>query len=221
MKKKSNSTRRVLIVDDHPMMREGLAQLIDHEPDLCAAHQADNAAQALQMISADLPDLVLLDISLPDKNGLEVIKDVHALYPTLPILVVSMHDETLYAERVLRAGGTGYIMKQEGGKKLMLAIRQVLSGQIYVSEAMSAKILAIFSGHRPGAQSPVEQLTDREFEVFELIGRGQGTRQIAESLHLSVKTVEVHRGNIKRKLQLQNGNDVIRYAIRWAEAQNP
>ena len=221
MKKNVKAPLRVLIVDDHPMMREGLAQLIEHEPDLCAAHQADNAAQALQMIAADLPDLVLLDISLPDKNGLEVIKDVHALYPALPILVVSMHDETLYAERVLRAGGRGYIMKQEGGEKLMKAIRQVLSGQIYVSESMSAKILAIFSGQRPGNHSPIEKLSDREFEVFQLIGQGQGTRQIAQRLHLSVKTVEVHRGNIKRKLQLQSGNDVIRYAIRWAEAQRP
>jgi DNA-binding NarL/FixJ family response regulator len=221
MKKDTKERMRVLIVDDHPMMREGLAQLIEHESDLCAAHQADNAAQALQMIAADLPDLVLLDISLPDKNGLEVIKDVHALYPALPILVVSMHDETLYAERVLRAGGRGYIMKQEGGEKLMKAIRQVLSGKIYVSENMSAKILAIFSGQRPGNHSPIEQLTDREFEVFQLIGQGQGTRQIAQRLHLSVKTVEVHRGNIKKKLQLQTGNDVIRYAIRWAEAQHP
>src|SRR5215475_7110144 len=181
MKKKSSSAKRVLIVDDHPMMHEGLAQLIEHEPDLCAAHQADNAAQALQMIQADLPDLVLLDISLPDKNGLEVIKDVHALYPALPILVVSMHDETLYAERVLRAGGRGYIMKQEGGKKLMQAIRQVLSGQIYVSESMSAKILEIFSGRRSqAADSPLEQLSDREFEVFQLIGEGKATREIAD-----------------------------------------
>jgi DNA-binding NarL/FixJ family response regulator len=220
MKKNSKTAKRVLIVDDHPMMREGLAQLIEHEEDLCAANQADNAAQALQMIGSALPDLVLLDISLPDKNGLEVIKDIHAFDPKLPILVVSMHDETLYAERVLRAGGRGYIMKQEGGKKLMQAIRHVLSGQIYVSEKMAAKILAIFSGHRPDTRSPVEQLTDREFEVFQLIGQGQGTRQIAEGLHLSVKTVEVHRGNIKRKLELQSGNEVIRYAIRWAEARN-
>src|SRR5690348_17003723 len=220
MKKKSNSARRLLIVDDHPMMREGLAQLIEHEPDLCAAHQADNAAQALQMIAADLPDLMLLDISLPDKNGLEVIKDVHALYPTLPILVVSMHDETLYAERVLRAGGRGYVMKQEGGKKLMQAIRQVLSGQIFVSEKMSAKILEIFSGRRDEtSSSPVENLTDREFEVFQLIGKGLGTKEIAEHLHVSAKTVEVHRMNIKAKLKLQTAAELIRYAVRWIESE--
>jgi len=204
------------------MMREGLVQLVDHEPDLCACGQAENAAQALAFISRDLPDLVLLDISLPDRSGLEVIKDLQSLYPRLPLLVVSMHDETLYAERVLRAGGRGYIMKQEGGKKLMQAIRQVLGGQIYVSEKMSAKILEHFSGHRlEGSHSPVERLTDREFEVFQLIGQGQGTRQIAEHLHLSVKTVEVHRANIRRKLELRTGTEVAHYAIRWAEAQQP
>jgi DNA-binding NarL/FixJ family response regulator len=132
-----------------------------------------------------------------------------------------MHDESLYAERVLRAGGRGYIMKQEGGKKLMEAIRNVLNGKIYVSERMSAKILELFSGHRPEAHSPIAHLTDREFEVFQLIGQGQATRQIAERLHLSVKTVEVHRGNIKKKLELNTGTDLVRYAVRWTEAEKP
>jgi DNA-binding NarL/FixJ family response regulator len=222
MKKASQSRKRVLIVDDHPMMREGLAQLIDQEPDLSVCGQADRAAQAMDDIAANLPDLVLLDISLPDRSGLELIKDVHALHSELPILVVSMHDETLYAERVLRAGGRGYVMKQEGGKILMQAMRQVLSGQIYVSEKISAKILEIFSGGRGGAvQSPVEKLSDREFEVFQLVGQGQGTRDIAQHLHLSVKTVEVHRANIKKKLELKTGADLVRYAIRWTEAQQP
>ena len=221
MKKNPKSTRRILIVDDHPMMREGLAQLIEHEPDLSTIGQANDAAQALQAIAAAMPHLVILDISLPDKSGLELIKDIQALHPALPVLVLSMHDESLYAERVLRAGGRGYIMKQEGGKKLMEAIRQVLNGKIYVSERISAKILELFSGHRPEAHSSVEQLTDREFEVFQLIGQGQGTRQIAERLHLSVKTVEVHRANIKKKLEFESGADVVRYAIRWTEAQQP
>jgi len=204
------------------MMREGLAQLIDHEPDLCVCGQADRAAQALDAIAADVPDLVLVDISLPDRSGLELIKDIHTLHPDLPLLVVSMHDEALYAERVLRAGGRGYLMKQEGGQKLMQAIRQVLSGQIYVSDKMSSKILEIFSGHRGGAlHSPVERLSDREFEVFQLVGQGQGTRQIAQLLHLSVKTVEVHRANIKKKLELKSGADLVRYSIRWTEAQQP
>src|SRR6266853_5724299 len=217
MKKNANSKKRILIVDDHPMMREGLAQLIEHEPDLTVSSQADTAAQALKVMALSVPDLLVVDISLPDRNGLELIKDAHTLHPTLPVLVVSMHDEALYAERVLRAGGRGYIMKQEGGKKLMEAIRQVLNGKIYVSERMSAKILELFSGHRHEAHSPVEHLTDREFEVFQLIGQGLGTRQIAERLHPSVKTVEVHRGNIKKKLELKTGTDLVRYAVRWIE----
>jgi len=222
MKTGSKIKQGILIVDDHPMMREGLAQLIEHESDLCVAGQADNAAQALQAIGTLLPDLALVDISLPDKNGIELIKDLQTLHPQLPVLVVSMHDETLYAERVLRAGARGYIMKQEGGKKLMQAIRHVLHGQIYVSERMSAKILEIFSGRRAeSVKSAVECLSDREFEVFQLIGQGQGTRQIAEHLHLSIKTVEVHRANIKRKLELKNATDLVRYAVRWTEAQNP
>src|SRR5690348_152616 len=221
MKTKARGRKRILIVDDHPMMREGLAQLIDHETDLSAAFQANSAAQALEAIASEKPDLALIDISLPDKNGLELIKDLQTLYPDLPTLVVSMHDESLYAERVLRAGGRGYIMKQEGGKKLMEAIRHVLNGQIYVSEKMSAKILEIFSGRRAEAtKSAVESLSDREFEVFQLIGQGQGTRQIAQYLHLSIKTVEVHRANIKRKLELENATDLVRYAVRWTEAQH-
>ena len=209
-------------MDDHPMMRQGLAQLIDHEPDLMACGEADSASQALERINADMPDLVLADISLPDRSGLELIKDIQALHAGLPVLVVSMHDESLYAERVLRVGGRGYIMKQQGGKMLMRAIRQVLSGQIYVSEKMAAKILEIFSGHRAEvAHSPVERLSDREFEVFQFVGQGKGTRQIAEHLHLSVKTVEVHRANIKHKLELKRGTDLVRYAIRWTEVQNP
>jgi DNA-binding NarL/FixJ family response regulator len=214
--------KRILIVDDHPMMREGLAQLIEHEPDLAVCAQADNAAQALAAIEGQMPDLALVDISLPDKNGLELIKDLQTMHPQLPLLVVSMHDETLYAERVLRAGGRGYIMKQEGGRKLMEAIRHVLGGQIYVSEKMSAKILELFSGRRLEAgNSPVERLSDREFEVFQLIGQGQGTRRMAEHLHLSVKTVEVHRANIKKKLELDSGPELVRFAIRWTEAQRP
>ena len=211
-----------MVVDDHPMMREGLAQLVGHEPDLQVSSQAESAAQALDAVNAQPPDLLLLDISLPDRSGLELIKDLRTLHPQLPILVVSMHDESIYAERVLRAGGRGYIMKQEGGQKLMQAIRQVLAGQVYVSEKMSAKILELFSGRRAeSAQSTVERLSDREFEVFQLIGQGQGTRQIAQRLRLSVKTVEVHRANIRKKLEVTNGTELVRYAVRWTEARNP
>lgn len=202
------------------MMRQGLAQLITSEPDLMVCCEADTAGQALDLAAAQKPDLALVDISLPDKNGLELIKDIHVLCPKVLILVVSMHDESLYAERVLRAGARGYIMKQEGGKKLVDAIRQVLSGRIYVSEKMSARILEIFSGRRSeNAGSSVERLSDREFEVFQLISEGKGTREIAGHLHLSVKTVEVHRANIKEKLKVNTATDLIRYAVRWSEAQ--
>jgi DNA-binding NarL/FixJ family response regulator len=214
------ATKRVLIVDDHPMMREGLAKLINNEPDLKVGAEGDTAGQALDLVVAQKFDLALLDISLPDKNGLELIKDIHSVKPELPILIVSMHDEALYAERVLRAGARGYIMKQEGGKKMLQAVRQVLTGQIYVSEKMSARILEIFSGRRPQeSASPVARLSDREFEVFQLIGQGKGTKDIAEHLKLSVKTVEVHRARIKEKLELITATDLVRYAVRWAEAQ--
>ncbi len=165
-------------------------------------------------------DLALLDISLPDKNGLELIKDIRALCPELPMLVVSMHDEMIYAERVLRAGGRGYIMKQEGGEKFLAAIRQVLAGQVYVSQNMSARILEVFSGRQPdNFSSPVRRLSDREFEVFQLIGQGIGTREIADKLHLSIKTVEVHRANIKEKLALKTATELVRYAVRWVDSQ--
>jgi DNA-binding NarL/FixJ family response regulator len=218
--KSKNAAKRVLIVDDHPMMRQGLAQLIDNEPDLKVLAEADTGGEGLDVVVGQKLDLALLDISLPDKNGLELIKDIHTLKPELPILIVSMHDEALYAERVLRAGARGYIMKQEGGKKLLQAIRHVLTGQIYVSEKMSARILETFSGSRtePSA-SPVARLSDREFEVFQLIGQGKGTKEIAQHLNLSVKTVEVHRAKIKEKLSLLTATDLVRYAVRWSEAQ--
>ncbi len=222
MSKKSaaQNKKRILIVDDHPMMRQGLAQLISVESDLTICAEAESAEAALNVVGKLKPDLVLADISLPGKNGLELIKDFQAIQPGLPVLVISMHDESLYAERVLRAGGRGYIMKQEGGKKLMLALRQVLAGKIYVSEKISADILEMFSGRRTGAEgSPVEKLTDREFEVFQHIGQGKGTREIAEKLHLSVKTVEVHRANIKAKLKLNSASELVHFAVRWSESQ--
>jgi len=192
--KNKNSPRRILIVDDHPMMRTGLAQLINNEPDLKVCAEADTSGQAVAAAMKLKLDIALLDISLPDKNGIELIKDLRALKPELPLLVVSMHDETVYAERVLRAGARGYIMKQEGGQKFLQAIRQVLDGRIFVSDKMSARILEVFSGRPTGeSSSPVRRLSDREFEVFQFIGQGIGTRDIAGRLHLSVKTIEVHR----------------------------
>jgi DNA-binding NarL/FixJ family response regulator len=218
--KAKSAAKRVLIVDDHPMMRQGLAQLIDNELDLKVVAEADTGGQGLDIVVGQKLDLAVLDISLPDKNGLELIKDIRSVKPELPILIMSMHDEALYAERVLRAGARGYIMKQEGGAKLLKAIRQVLTGQIYVSEKMSARILEAFSGRRPDeSASPVTRLSDREFEVFQLIGQGKGTKEIAQYLSLSVKTVEVHRAKIKEKLSLQTATDLVRYAVRWSEAQ--
>jgi DNA-binding NarL/FixJ family response regulator len=217
--KKWSSTRRVVIVDDHPMMREGLARLIEQEPDLKVVGEADTAHQALDVIRDQKPDVVLADITLPDKSGLELIKDIQVMHPGTNVLVISMHDEALYAERVLRAGGRGYIMKQEGGKKLMEAIRQVLAGKVYLSEKMASSILEIFSGGRPESDSPVRRLTDREFEVFQLIGQGLDMREIAERLHLSIKTAEVHRTNIKQKLELRNVGELIHFAVRWVESK--
>jgi DNA-binding NarL/FixJ family response regulator len=220
-RKKSAAKKRVLLVDDHPMTREGLAQLIGNQPDLEVCGEAGNAFEALEKIVSLKPDIVLSDITLPGKNGLELIKDIQAMHPGVLVLVISMHDEALYVERVLRAGGCGYVMKQEGGKKIAEAIRHVLSGHIHVSEKMSAKILEVCSGRRTNTTaSAVETLTDREFEVFQLIGQGLETKQMADKLHLSTKTVEIHRVRIKAKLKLNSLPALIRYAVRWVESED-
>ena len=218
MTKKDRQRTRVLIVDDHPMTRAGLAHVINHQPDLVVCGEAENAAEALDALNTSAPDLVLVDITLPGKSGLELIKDVKAIHPGLPILVISMHDESLYAERVLRAGARGYITKHEGGEKLMQAIRHVLSGQIYVSEKMSAHILEIFSNRQAlPVRSSIAQLSDREFEVFELLGEGLSGHEIAGRLHLSAKTVDAHRANIKSKLIIKTTSELISFAARWME----
>ncbi len=219
MRKAAQAQTRILIVDDHPMMREGLAQLIAHQPDMMVCGEAGEAGDALEKVRLLKPNLVLADITLPGRNGLELIKDLQAMDAGVLVLVISMHDESLYAERVLRAGGRGYVMKQEGGKKIMEAIRQVSAGQIFVSEKMSARILELFSGRRPpGGKAAVQNLTDREFEVYQLIGQGLGTKDIARQLHLSPKTIEVHRANIKVKLQTKSMAELIRHAVRWVES---
>jgi DNA-binding NarL/FixJ family response regulator len=215
----ANRKKRLLILDDHPMMREGLAQLVNHERDLAICGEAGTGREAVELASKTKPDLVLADISLPDKNGLEVIRELRTFQPGLSVLVISMHDESLYAERALRAGARGYIMKQEGGKKLMEAIRQVLTGKIYLSEKMSSKLLESFSGSTDHSRTPIENLTDREFEILQLLGQGKGTREIAEQLHLSGKTIEAHRANLKRKLDLKSGTELVRYAVRWVESR--
>ena len=224
MKKSSpirNAKKRVLLVDDHPMMRQGLAQVINQQEDVMVCCEAGDAREAMQRVESGKPDLAVVDISLEGKSGLELIKDLQALHPEVPILVMSMHDESLYAERVLRAGARGYVMKKEGGEAVLKAIRQVLSGKIYVSEKMSMHILETFSGvHSAKGNSPIETLTDREFEVFELMGEGCITREIARRLHISPKTVDVHRQHVKEKLQVPGGTSLIQHAVRWVESQN-
>jgi DNA-binding NarL/FixJ family response regulator len=213
------SKKKVLLVDDHPLVRTGLAQVINQQEDLVVCCEASDAREAMQHLETGRPDLAVVDISLEGKSGLELLKDIRALHPDVPVLVMSMHDETLYAERVLRAGGRGYVMKRAGGEVVLEAMRRVLDGQVYVSPAMSARILDLFSGRR-AHNSPIAKLTDREFEVFQLIGQGKTTRAIAQQLHLSVKTVDVHRGHIKAKLELPDATSLVRHAVRWVESQH-
>ncbi len=212
--------RRILVVDDHPMTRHGVTQLINREPDLKVCGEAATAHQALAAIPATRPDLVLADITMPGKSGLEFIKDLQALHPELAVLVMSMHEENIYAERVLRAGGRGYIMKSEGGEKLLAAIRQVLQGQVYVSQSMSAIILDSFTKRRSGmGDARPGVLTDREFEIFQLIGQGLSTHEIGRRLNLSIKTVGTHRLHIKQKLELDTGAQLMQRAVQWAATQ--
>jgi len=218
---RSSFKKRLFILDDHPMFREGLAQLVNNGADLEVCGEAGTSIEALGVLSNLKPDLVLADISLPDQNGIEFIKNARSLLPSLPVLVISMHDEAIYAERVLRAGGRGYIMKQAGGKKLLDAIRQVLAGQVYVSETMSSRLLESFSREpdSPGRMT-VEHLSDRELEVLQLIGQGKSNSEVSNQLHLSPKTLEVHRANIRRKLALKDAADLLRYAVLWVEGQS-
>ena len=213
--------KRILVVDDHPITRDGLTQLINHEPDLIVCGEFDNASQAFTAIESLKPDLVLTDITMLGKSGLELIKDIQALKQGTPVLVMSMHDETIFAERVLRGGGRGYIMKSEGGGKLLQAIRHVLQGGIYVSEKITGKFLgSLATGSNEGNRAEIECLSDREFEVFRSVGQGLTTSEISERLHISPKTVDTHRAHIKDKLRLRTMPELSKYAIRWAAAQN-
>jgi DNA-binding NarL/FixJ family response regulator len=221
MKAEKAKKTHILIVDDHPMTRAGLVHLINHQAEMVVDGEAEDAAQALDLLAGKRPDLILIDITLPGKSGLELIKDVKAMHPDLPMLVLSMHDESLYADRALRAGARGYITKHEGGDKLMGAIRHVLSGRIYVSESMSAHILEIFSGGQTGIdRSSIQKLSDREFEVFEALGEGLSSHEIAKKLHLSAKTVDAHRANIKTKLKINTTAELISFSARWAATQS-
>lgn len=218
---KPENKAKIFLVDDHPLVREWLSQLIQREPDLGVCGEAEDTHDAIAKIGEAKPDIVIADISLKTTHGLELVKDLQAQFPKLPVLVLSMHDESLYAERVLRAGAMGYITKQESTRKVLQAIRQVLSGQIYVSEKMAARMVhKLVAGRQQEHTSPVERLTDRELEVFQLIGKGQGTRKIAEELHLGIKTVESYRARIKDKLKLEDGTQLLQQAIQWVHSLN-
>jgi DNA-binding NarL/FixJ family response regulator len=211
--------RKVLVVDDHPIVREGMALLINREPDLTVCADAEEPNAALEAIENLRPDLAIVDISLPGRDGLELLKMIRAKDPQMPVLILSMHGETTYAERALRAGANGYIMKQEATDKVLVAIRRILNREIYVSEEIGNRLLRHLAGARDSERSPLDGLSDRELEVFRRMGEGQSTRQIAEELHLSVKTIETHQARLKEKLSLRTSRELVQYAIECVLAE--
>ncbi len=211
---------RILVVDDHPIVWEGLARVIDRTTDLMVCAHAENIPQALEAVENSKPDLVIVDISLGEQNGIELIKNITLRNPTLPVLVHSMYDETMYAERCLRVGAKGYLMKQEPPQRLLEAVRRVLKGEVHLSEAMTKQLLCrISSGPGRKGNSPSSLLSNREFEVFEMLGRGRRTKEIAQLLHISDKTVQTHRERIKMKLGIKDAVSLVRQAVQWVEAQ--
>ncbi|MGA9450189.1 MAG: response regulator transcription factor [Verrucomicrobiia bacterium] len=211
---------KILLVDDHPLVREGLANLISQQADLQICGEADNEPQALEIIRTVQPHIAIVDISLESGSGIELIKSIKVMFPAVTVLVLSMHDESLYAERALRAGARGYVMKREAAKKVIQAIRCVLAGQLYVSDKIAALMAEKFVEGRPATTaSPIEQLSNRELEVFQLLGLGHSTRQIADHLHVGFKTVQAYCARIKEKLKLANATELLREAIRWYESQ--
>jgi len=211
---------KIFIVDDHPIVRKGLTQLINQENDLVVCGEAESANSALEVLKKLKPDLAIVDISLQGVDGIELIKTMKIRYSNLPVLVVSMHDESVFAERALRAGARGYIMKQEAIERMMEAIRRVLKGDLYISGRVSENIVKRFiDGKTEIPSSPIEVLSDRELEVFQLIGQGYGTSRIAQELHLSIKTVESYRANIKEKFKLKNAAELMKHAVHWVESR--
>src|SRR5216110_87583 len=210
--------KRIVIVDDHPLFRKGLEQLIHSEDGFAVCGEANNAPEAMDVIRKLNPDLAIVDLSLPGANGIELIKNIRAEFAKLPVLILSMHDESLYALRSLRAGAQGYVMKQEALENVIGAIREVLAGRPYLSAQMSAKLITNFASGSTQA-NPTDKLSDRELEILELIGKGRDVREIAQALHISAKTVETHRAHIKEKLNLKNARQVTRFAVQWLEGQ--
>src|ERR1700722_11144025 len=208
--------RTVFIVDDHPLLRQGLALLINRENDLAVCGEAQEAQTAMDAISQYQPDILIVDISLNGPDGLDLLKNIRTCYPGLPVLILSMHDEATYAERALRARANGYIMKQEATEKVLVAVRRILNGEVYLSDRIANKMLQQYIGGSSAAlQSRLSTLSDRELEVFRSIGEGRSTRQIADELHLSVKTVETYQAHLKEKLALRTGRELIQHAIQW------
>ncbi|MGA1980375.1 MAG: response regulator transcription factor [Sedimentisphaerales bacterium] len=225
LKKKQNKTNenktQVLIVDDHPVIRDGLATIINHERDMNVCGQADDAHQALKAVTELKPDVVIADISLKSSDGIELTKSIKARYPRLPVIVFSVHDESIYAERALRAGAHAYMMKDVVSENIVKAIRTVLNGEIFISEKISKKFLHKIAGDKAGTtKTLIEGLSDRELEIFRLIGEGYKPSQIAKQLHLSIKTIETYRARIKEKLNLADAAELLRYSIKWAKSQN-
>ncbi len=210
-----STKKSVLVVDDHPLLRQGLAMLINQQQDMQVCGEAEEAHMAMQSIAQKRPDIMILDISLKGPDGLELLKSIRASDPDLPVLVLSMHDEAIYAERALRAKANGYIMKQEATEKVLVALRRILNGDVYLSENMSKKMLQQYIDGGPTLQSRIAILSDRELEVFRRIGEGRATREIAEELHLSIKTVETYQAHIKEKLSLRSGRELVQHAIQW------
>ena len=208
--------KRVMVIDDHPVVRQGLALLINRESDLVVCGEAEEATGAMHMLASARPDVLIVDISLNGPDGLDLLRNVRTTHPTLPVLILSMHDESIYAERALRAGANGYIMKQEATGNVLVALRRILKGEIYVSDRIANKMLKHYiTGQGKVRNSSIADLSDRELEVFRLIGDGHGTRQIAEALHLSVKTVESYQAHIKEKLSLRSARELMQHAIQW------
>jgi DNA-binding NarL/FixJ family response regulator len=207
---------KVFLIDDHPIVRQGLALFIDREPDLMVCGEADGATSALQAIREAAPDFVVLDISLDGPDGLELLKTLRVRYPNLPVLVLSMHDEAVYAERALRAGANGYIMKQEATDRVLTAIRHILSGDVYLSDRLTKRMLQQFVNGTVSPRDPLAKLSDRELEVYRLIGAGHSTRQIADELHVSTKTIESYQAHIKEKLALRNARELVQHAVEWS-----
>ena len=217
-KLEASAKKQILLVDDHPSVREGLAESINRESDLSVCAEASDRHEALQAIEASKPDLLVVDLSLRNSSGMELIKDVHSRWPRLPMLVVSMHDEVIYAERALRAGARGYLTKQEATHNILDGIRRVLRGEIHLSpKTFSIVLERIAAGRAAPADSIVEGLADRELQVFELTGQGFNTRQIADKLHVDVKTVETYRARIKEKLNLKDASELLQLAICWRQ----